>query len=51
VTEEQATAAPSGSTTSPRNLLLGTIGWLLVGVPFCYGLVQLVVKIPALFNV
>jgi hypothetical protein len=33
-----------------RNMTLGIIGWLWVGIPFCYGLVQLVLKIPALFS-
>ena len=33
-----------------RNLSLGIIGWLWVGIPFGYGLVQLVLKIPALFT-
>lgn len=33
-----------------RNSILGGIGWLWVGIPFCYGLVQLVLKIPALFT-
>lgn len=51
MSEEQAATATPRSTSSSRNLLLGTIGWLWVGVPFCYGLVQLVLKIPALFNV
>lgn len=35
---------------STRNLTLGVIGWLWIGIPFCYGLVQLVLKIPALFT-
>jgi hypothetical protein len=51
VSETRSAAASHGSTPSSRNLLLSTIGWLWVGVPFCYGLVQLVLKIPALFNV
>jgi hypothetical protein len=28
---------------------LGIVSWLWVGVPFTYGLYELVVKIPALF--
>lgn len=36
--------------TSPRNMTLGVIGWLWVGIPFAYGLVQLFLKIPALFT-
>ena len=30
---------------------LGTVAWLWVGVPFAYGLIQLLAKIPALFSV
>ncbi|MGU3500305.1 MFS transporter small subunit [Mycobacterium sp. C31M] len=33
-----------------QNLTLAVIGWLWVGIPLCYGLVQLVLKIPALFT-
>lgn len=36
-------------TSSPRGKLLGVGPWLWVGVPFTYGLYELVVKIPALF--
>jgi hypothetical protein len=36
--------------TSSRGKLLGTASWLWVGVPFAYGLYELVVKIPALFS-
>lgn len=38
--------------SAPRssNLTLGIVGWIWVGVPFCYGLVQLFLKIPALFT-
>jgi hypothetical protein len=35
--------------TSPRSKVLGTVSWLWVGVPFTYGVYELVVKIPALF--
>ncbi|WP_415858659.1 MFS transporter small subunit [Mycobacterium sherrisii] len=28
---------------------LRVVSWVWVGVPFCYGLYQLLVKIPALF--
>jgi hypothetical protein len=35
--------------TSPRIKVLGTVGWLWVGVPFTYGVYELLVKIPALF--
>ncbi|MDT5328549.1 MAG: hypothetical protein QOF25_5701 [Mycobacterium sp.] len=48
--ESHSAAATSASGSSSRNLLLGTIGWIWVGVPFCYGLLQLVVKIPAVFT-
>lgn len=40
----------SGSAASARTLLVGTIGWLWVGVPFAYGLIELLAKIPALFR-
>jgi hypothetical protein len=33
-----------------RNLTLGIVGWLWIGIPFCYGIVALVLKIPALFT-
>ena len=48
--ESRSAAATPASGPSSRNLLLGTIGWIWVGAPFCYGLVQLVVKIPAVFT-
>ena len=35
--------------TPPRGKLLGTVSWVWVGVPFAYGLYELVAKIPALF--
>lgn len=35
---------------SSRNVMLGIMGWLWVGIPFGYGLVQLFLKIPALFT-
>jgi hypothetical protein len=35
--------------TSPRANALGIVSWLWVGVPFTYGVYELVVKIPALF--
>jgi hypothetical protein len=50
MSETHSAPATPGSTSSSRNLLLGTIGWIWVGTPFCYGLVQLVLKIPALFT-
>lgn len=34
---------------SQRGKLLGVGSWLWVGVPFTYGLCELVVKFPALF--
>lgn len=37
-------------TISPRGRLLGIGIWLWVGVPFGYGVYELVVKIPALFT-
>jgi hypothetical protein len=40
----------SENASSSRNLTLGVIGWLWIGIPFCYGIVQLVLKIPALFT-
>lgn len=30
--------------------VIGVVAWLWVGLPFLYGLVQLIVKIPALFS-
>ncbi|MCV7427472.1 MFS transporter small subunit [Mycobacterium montefiorense] len=36
-------------TRSPRDKLLGAGTWVWVGVPFTYGLYELLVKIPALF--
>jgi hypothetical protein len=50
VSETPSAAETSASGFSSRNLVLGMIGWIWVGVPFCYGLVQLVAKIPALFS-
>lgn len=40
-----------GSTDAvpPRVRLLAIVSWLWVGVPFTYGVYELVVKIPALF--
>jgi hypothetical protein len=40
----------SMQTRTPRGKLLGIGTWLWVGVPFAYGLYELVVKIPALFT-
>ena len=37
--------APSAGTQR----VIGVVAWLWVGLPFLYGLVQLVAKIPALF--
>ena len=37
-------------TTSARIRLLGIALWLWVGLPFMFGLYELVVKIPALFT-
>jgi hypothetical protein len=34
---------------SSRSKLLGVVSWLWVGVPFTYGVYELVVKLPALF--
>jgi hypothetical protein len=50
VNQTRSAAETPASGSSSRNLVLGTIGWIWVGVPFCYGLVQLVAKIPALFS-
>ncbi|WAJ46507.1 hypothetical protein OK015_08620 [Mycobacterium sp. Aquia_216] len=36
--------------TSRRVWPLGIVSWVWVGVPFVYGLYELVVKIPALFT-
>lgn len=40
----------SRDTTGAPNQILVVLAWLWVLVPFCYGLYQLVVKIPALFG-
>jgi hypothetical protein len=37
-------------TTPRRGGPVGIVSWLWVGVPFAYGLYELVVKIPALFT-
>lgn len=50
MTENVSAAASPASVSSSQNLVLGTVGWAWVGIPFCYGLVQLVLKIPALFH-
>jgi hypothetical protein len=34
---------------SPRVKVLGVVSWLWVGLPFTYGVYELLVKIPALF--
>ena len=34
----------------PASPVLAAVAWLWVLVPFCYGLYQLVIKIPALFG-
>jgi hypothetical protein len=46
---ETHSKAPASDARS-RNLLLGAMGWVWVGAPFCYGIVQLIIKIPALFT-
>jgi hypothetical protein len=35
---------------APINPVLAALAWLWVLVPFCYGLYQLLIKIPALFG-
>jgi hypothetical protein len=50
VNETYSATKPTASDARSRNLLLGTIGWVWVGAPFCYGLVQLLIKIPAVFT-
>lgn len=40
----------TATTARPRILALGTLGWLWIGVPFTYGLVQLITKIPGLVH-
>ena len=44
-------AAQSDAATPGRVKAIGVIAWLWVGIPFAYGLVQLIAKIPALFSV
>jgi hypothetical protein len=36
--------------TRPVSPVLAGLAWLWVLVPFCYGLYQLLIKIPALFG-
>jgi hypothetical protein len=36
--------------TRPVSPVLAVLAWLWVLVPFCYGLYQLLIKIPALFG-
>jgi hypothetical protein len=43
-------SAEASSRPGSRGVLM-VIAWLWVGLPFLYGLVQLVAKIPALFSV
>jgi hypothetical protein len=50
MSETQPAEATSDSLPSSGNRLLVTVAWVWVGAPFCYGLVQLVWKIPALFT-
>ena len=50
MSEQGSTTFDFASGSSPRNVILGAVGWIWVGVPFCYGLVQLVLKIPGLFS-
>jgi hypothetical protein len=39
-----------GQARSPMFRVLAVLAWLWVAVPFAYGLVQLVTRIPALFS-
>jgi hypothetical protein len=50
VIEHGSATIDPASGSSSRNAILGAVGWIWVGVPFCYGLVQLVLKIPGLFS-
>ncbi|WP_457143023.1 MFS transporter small subunit [Mycobacterium sp. URHB0021] len=50
MSEQGSTTADSAAGSSSRNIILGAVGCIWVGVPFCYGLVQLVLKIPGLFS-
>ncbi|MBC3193293.1 hypothetical protein H7X46_19725 [Pseudonocardia sp. C8] len=43
-------AADEAPTWGPVQWGGATLAWLWVGVPFAYGLYQLVLKIPALFG-
>jgi len=36
--------------TPPRIQAVGIVSWLWVGVPFAYGVYELLAKIPALFG-
>jgi hypothetical protein len=47
----QCLAKPTHTQTDrPISPALMVLAWLWVLVPFCYGLFQLVIKIPALFG-
>ncbi|MBS1693371.1 MAG: hypothetical protein JST91_14235 [Actinobacteria bacterium] len=50
MSEHQSAVVAPDAGSSSRNGVLGSIGWLWVGIPFLYGLVQLILKIPALFT-
>ncbi len=45
-----STAQESSGTWSPLQWLGAVLAWSWVVIPFVYGLVQLVAKIPALFG-
>lgn len=42
--------AHEGGRTGKAPVAVVVLAWLWVGIPFLYGLVQLIVKIPALFG-
>ena len=44
-------SAETAPARSSRRTALAVVAWLWVGLPFLYGLVALIAKIPALFSV
>ena len=43
------TSGSSGSSAGGGRGLLTALAWLWVGIPFVYGVIMLVLKLPALF--
>jgi hypothetical protein len=49
-TGSTSTGSTSAGSTSAGRVVLTTLAWAWVVVPFLYGLYQLLIKIPALFG-